>query len=161
MVLCLVFEMVIRIHTLIAIGAGDRVADELDTAVRQGRSIQHRAVLVEDETPERWFQLIAFDDIHQTNGMLTLWQCCCQRHHRVAFSHETHLERFCLVNLCHEITALRLRHHLQRRTCKTCIDLHTREGEARTHRIVKTDTSYVLDMLIRRVDDFSCQWKGL
>jgi hypothetical protein len=85
--------------------------------------------------------------------MLTLWQGGSQRHDGVASTHKGDLERFGLINLCHEVATLWLGHHLQRRSCEAGIDLHAREREARTLRLVEADTPDVLYVFVGRTDD--------
>ena len=81
MVLCGIVEMLLLLQTLVAIAAGDGVADEFDLSGRQERCFDELTALVEHKTPELREELVALDDIHQTHQMTALGQCCCQRHH--------------------------------------------------------------------------------
>ena len=160
MILRFISKRIVTTNTLITIATGNGVADKLDGTLRQSRRIQHLAITIKHKATELRFQLITLYNIHQSNGMLTFRQSSSQRHHRVACAHKTHLEWFSLINLCHEVTTLRLSHHFQTRTREARIDLHTREGETRALGIIKTDTSNILDMLVGWTNNLTLDREG-
>ena len=87
--------------------------------------------------------------------MATIGQSCCQSHHRVVLATEGHLERLCLVYLCHEIAAFGLGYHPDGSALEGSDDLNTRIVPCRTLRIAETDTACILDQFVGRTDDAS------
>ena len=74
MVLRLVFEALKLVCAFIAITAGDGIADEFDLSCRQGGGVHQSTTLVEHEAPELREELVALDDIHQSDGMTGVGQ---------------------------------------------------------------------------------------
>ena len=160
MVLRLVFEGVGHLDALVAIATGNAVADEFYAAFGQCRSIKQLTVLVKHKATKVWFQLVALNDIHDTYQVLTLRQGDSQRGHRVALTAEGHLERFCLVNTHHEVAALGLAQHLQRRAGEAGVNLHTRESEPWLLGVVEANTAHILNVGVICRNHFSLYGQG-
>ena len=111
MILRVIAVMLVLIIVLVAIAACDAIADELNAAVWTLWKTHQRTVLVEDESPELSPQLITLYDVGEFHVVLACRQCRCQLHYAVLLSHERHLERLGIVNLCHEVSAPGLCHH--------------------------------------------------
>ena len=82
--------------------------------------------------------------------MITLGQGCRQRDNRILGRSERHLERLCLINLHHEITTVRLRHHTEGCALKGCSNLNPWIGKTGCFRMLKANTSHILNMGICR-----------
>ena len=108
MVLGFIFEGVAGHDALVAIAAGNAVANKLDGALRQGRWRQQTAPWVQDKATEVGLQVVAFDDVHQPQGVRTLRQGGGNGHHGVFLTHQADLKRFGIVHLGHEVAALGL-----------------------------------------------------
>ena len=87
--------------------------------------------------------------------MSAIGQGRCQSHHRVVLATEGHLERLCLVNLCHEIAAFGLGYHPDGCTLEGSDNLNTGIVPSRTLGIAETDTACILDQFVGRTDDAS------
>ena len=148
MVLAFVAEMLVGVVALAAVTTRYAVANELNLALRTGRKAHQGTVLVEDKSPELSLQLIALDDVSQFHMVLARGQCRSQLHYAVLLSGERHLERFGMVNLRHEVTALGLCHHAQRRSGEACLYLHAWIYEHGAERVVDVYSSRVANIAV-------------
>ena len=82
--------------------------------------------------------------------MVTLGQGCRQRNNRILGRGKSHLKRLCLVDLHHEITAVGLRHHTEGCALESRSNLNPRIGKTGCFRILKTNTSHILNLGISR-----------
>ena len=156
-----VVETFFLFQSFVAIAAGDGITDEFDLSGGKSRRLHQLFALVEHKAPKLREELIALDGIHQSDRMHAIRKCCGKRHHRVALPTESHLERFCLIDLSHKIATTGFGYHTQRGALERRNDLNTREVPGGTFRIGKADTPCVLNELVRRTDDASLDGYGL
>ncbi len=93
--------------------------------------------------------------------MTALGQGCGQGDDGVALTTEGYLERFCLIDLCHEVAALGLGHHTQRGALEGGHNLDAREIPRGSLRVGETDTASILDTRIGGTDNGSLDGEGL
>ena len=155
-----ILEGVGRIHALIAVTAGDGVADELDAAVGQGGRCQQAAALVEYEPAKLGTAVQPLHAVHQPHRVLSLCQCHGQCHHRVFLAGERHFKRLAAVDGGHEIAALGLGYHAERCALKAGVDLYAGIGEQRRVGVAEVDASDVLDMAVGGGDDGAADGHG-
>ena len=158
-VLGFILEGVVAVDALVAVTAGDAVADELNLALGQPRGFGQLAARVEHESAEDGLQVVALDTVHQPHGVPSVRQRRCQRDHRVAWCVEAHLERFRTVYLGHEVAAHGLCHHFERRAAERGHDLRTGVGERGCVGIVETDAPRIDDSRVGGFHHLSLQRK--
>ena len=102
----------------------------------------------------------SFDGIHRLERMNAGRKSRSNRHNGITLCIKPDLKWFCIINLHHEITALRTRHHLQRRSLKSRNNLCSGEIKRSDIWLGKADTAYILYSFIRSLYDASLYRHG-